>query len=632
MALFNGQVPEKFEEAFDAEFVRGTYYSHHNQWKAMKDHSLLAAAIKCGRADGGEWATLLRISFEKKRNKECLNPSPPFYEEAITQIVEEQIAVNWDWVANPQGEGDRVSEKVCQFVDERLIVLPEHNHLTIQPRPQPSLLTRHSTWGGTKEEYDEERNYLFWKLVSHVLNHLGNDEHEFFAKRFHQPELNEAVRYLGRRKERVEDEPAGTVTNKLELQELDLTCHVSVSVRTRKLIEKVILFGRTIMPGEAPGYYVYWTLPGVNAGEKWGPLYIYNPEDSDEGQWGPGIDGKHCIPALGPYNALRIMLTVEPLPLSQYLSEEERITVLFVQHLQRMHGHDHKIEEICSIFHSKDHAKRNAGRTPAQWTSWLPSIAAIMEDKEVLEDASETDIAGKKITQAHVAAFLRCRSNCVSSALKAHAIIGGRNRNLPGMNDYLTINDAKKTVGIDAFLKKPIVNNQLESAIVPNSQQNVDIFTTFWNKIQRCPTSVTTNDLISSVTCRDFVIAWLLPSATVINTNCQDMDSTTSVMLESHAYDTVQDLQKFHHSHSSLLEDGQITHASQWPRHALVRITPNFNLLGRFRLWVLSCDGAMHCQDGTSWTLLLLVSLYYPFFNEMALKLCLNPHLAFPHN
>ncbi|KAJ7170373.1 hypothetical protein C8R43DRAFT_944889 [Mycena crocata] len=471
MALFNGKVPEKFEEAFNTEFVRGTYYSHHNQWKAMKDHSLLAAAIKCGQADGGEWATLLRhfgkrvaqgsygrkwpsaetspgYHSKKKHNKEHLNPSPPFYEEAIAQIVGEQIAVDWDWVANLQGEGDRVSEKVRQFVDDKLIVLPaDQNHLTIQPRPQPSLLTRHLTWGGTKEEFDEERNDLFWKLVSHdptcnsidydpkiiVLNHLGNDEHEFFAKRFHHPELNEAVRYLGRRKEGAEDEPAGTVTNKLELQELDLTCHVLVSVRTRKLIEKVILFGRTIMPGEAPGYYVYWTLPGVNAGEKWGPLYIYNPEDSDEGKWGPGIDGRHCIPALGPNNALRIMLVVDPLPSSQYLSDEERITVLFVQYLQCTHGHDQKIEEICDIFHSKDHTKRNAGRTPAQWTSWLPSIAAIMEDKEVPEDASETDIAGKKITQVHVAAFLGCRSNWVSSALKAHGIISGRNRNLPGM-------------------------------------------------------------------------------------------------------------------------------------------------------------------------------------------------------
>ncbi|KAJ7149999.1 hypothetical protein C8R43DRAFT_951560 [Mycena crocata] len=138
--------------------------------------------------------------------KEFLAPEPitPSYEEVITQIVGEQIAINWDWVANPQGEGDRVSEKVHQFVDERLIVLPaDQNHLTIRPRPQPSFLTRHFIWGRTKEEFDEERNDLFWKLISHdptcnsvdydpkiiVLNSLGNDEHEIFAKHFHCPDL-----------------------------------------------------------------------------------------------------------------------------------------------------------------------------------------------------------------------------------------------------------------------------------------------------------------------------------------------------------------------------------------------------------------------------------------------------------
>ncbi len=61
-------------------------------------------------------------------------------------------------------------------------------------------------------------------------------------------------------------------------------------------------------------YKVSWHLPGheVPAKDTGFPLFTYHPDEVPQTNWLDNIDEDHTLPAIGPSNALRILLSVMP--------------------------------------------------------------------------------------------------------------------------------------------------------------------------------------------------------------------------------------------------------------------------------------------------------------------------------
>ncbi|KAJ7439734.1 hypothetical protein B0H11DRAFT_1934310 [Mycena galericulata] len=429
---------------------------------------------------------LLRIH----RGVSALKPTPKTFSEAADWIVaEENLLVNWTYVAHgSEGPATSIDIKMREYYLKRLLDLPEHLEISspltpepgsenLQPGagehaldssgnkirvPTPLPETRCEVWEGDAAELSLPANAnterdVFLKMVSYspeadvknydpkviVVNRV--DPLDITIKRFHVLDINDFLVYVGV----LRDEPREEERSQPHGPD-DFSGALTVSVRTRLLVKLVIHRSPEFhFDGEA--YQVSWMLPAFQNGHPIELLSTYHPDDVPVQTWAPNVDSNHTIPAIGPPNALRVVLIMDPLEREEpvQLTESQRVKALVVDYLLSVHGRDPILNEIQA--HNQNNQTRAKGTTTKSWASWVVKMLSILNFEARVPSSVLTDAAKKMVNKTHLAEVVCAKSGWVSKCLKAATLIE-KNRTHTKLLELLK--EDGKSEGIEKFLSR----------------------------------------------------------------------------------------------------------------------------------------------------------------------------------
>ncbi|KAJ7172105.1 hypothetical protein C8R46DRAFT_1032221 [Mycena filopes] len=505
MSQHTGNIPERFAKAFGLQWHSSTYYTHYAVWSGM-DRDALSYAVQCGHNSGGYWHSL--VKFVKQRTNAVklrfehlkhilrihrevtkLTPSPPSYAEAAKALATEQIPVNWTYVLHGLGPATGVDIKIRELYNKGIVQLPSElekdnisrpsSPLTPNPSsspespgkevrmPTPTPLKSADGCRATREEL--KNSDLVWEILSYnpevdfklfdpkIVVAEMLDAENCLLKRFNILDITAATTYQGRfKKSHPVDEAHVT------LNDMDQTFMVAVHVRTKQLIQNVILNNMEFHEADV-AYEVYWAWPTLNTtfnvtGQVMKPLCTYNPAQTPSVQW--NIDSDHDLLAMGDSKALRILLLMEPVKEDVQEEEEvlesERLNNRVAQYLLKTHGYQKVLQEIRDI--NRDPKEKGKGRTPKVWASWIDTMTVISDCEVRVPASADEDIARKAINKTHLAKLVLASSDWTSKCLQAQKIVKGRNGRATNeeMDKYLKKEDGPP-VGIEKFLAKLVL-------------------------------------------------------------------------------------------------------------------------------------------------------------------------------
>ncbi|KAJ7688214.1 hypothetical protein B0H16DRAFT_1487412 [Mycena metata] len=422
---------------------------------------------------------LLRAFFELDK----LKNSPKLFKDGVDQIINQpNLLVNWAWVVKPQGSGSRVDIKIRELYLANRLRLPMKTQQSGIPKsiltaeasdppqrpPTPAPEKRLLQWEGPLEDfpqvyrdfmrYDPQNDVKLHDPRICVINTLGHRNGTYSMKRFHNTdEWWTMTNYEGQLRIDLTPEQRGS-ERRPEYYDPD---SFAVSLMTRELVQFVV--GKEgLTPDTA--FVVRLGVPRF-PDPLMLALYTHDPDQVPRGTWADDVDKEHTFPAIGPENALRIVLYILPLEVEVWvvcclerdlmdlqpkpqLTGPARIRALVVDYLLGEYGENETIVKMRKVNSSK--VEKHKGRTAKCWSTWASVLAFILDQEEYVPKTHITDAAGKKVSNEHLGSLVHCSGPWVGQVLSAHKDVKKATaKNKKGFRDF--IDDAEKLFGITTF-------------------------------------------------------------------------------------------------------------------------------------------------------------------------------------
>ncbi|KAJ7723853.1 hypothetical protein DFH07DRAFT_783459 [Mycena maculata] len=436
-------------------------------------------------------------------NVRALRPTPKNFEQAVEAITKQQgLLVNWRGIVHGEGPLTRVDLKLREFLRKGIMKLPEAQaHLLPQDQdlssspltqilssdglgvdgqplraPTPTPQEAFKQWTGTEEEYQDHIN-VYWDILVYgivillykprhffgltvvYLDPLGDvkkydpkvivfsrmETEQYLLYRFNELDLTELIHYTGVPKVAKEvPSDAGSDEDEVEydLAELEEE-HVTVSVRTQELLLNFIV-NNPLFISATDTYKIRWMLAG-HLNQNLFALCTHDPDATPQLEWAPDVGKDHTLPAIGPADALRIVLIIDCYD-PPIVSEAEKINRLIVIYLKKRYNEDPIISEIQQV--NADRLQKHLGRSPRCWATWVAAVGGI--DKRT-SGSITVDGRRRTINKTHISRLVNTRPDWVTKVLRAHEIITGDNFLAEGQTFLEAV---EPILGIDKFLAK----------------------------------------------------------------------------------------------------------------------------------------------------------------------------------
>ncbi|KAJ7739694.1 hypothetical protein DFH07DRAFT_965672 [Mycena maculata] len=338
------------------------------------------------------------------------------------------------------------------------------------PTPMPG--TPLKVWKGSREEYEQDKSIL-WGFLNYdpkadvklhdpktvVVSFLGDEYNECVIERYHDLDLSEIVRYNGLRLALHEDQDLDDVSPQPEpepatMDDLDPSSLITVSVMSRGILN-LVLNSVFINLHDEEDWVVSWALPGypiIKEGDVHGDvLYTYRANETPHGVCPPIVTTQHQLPALGPANALRILLFVAShTSAAEELTPSKRRNILIAEYLRERNPEDSIIEEIQIA--QRD--KKTKGHPPACWERWAGKLWLMLDFEDKIPIIwREKDIRRKKITAEALGLLIGASGEWVGKCKTAYSLIKN-NRSNAWLIKYLLDDEEESALGIDTFIVK----------------------------------------------------------------------------------------------------------------------------------------------------------------------------------
>ncbi|KAF8130474.1 hypothetical protein K438DRAFT_2032263 [Mycena galopus ATCC 62051] len=429
------------------------------------------------------------------RNVARLKPTPQNYRQAAQWVADEtDLLVNWNHVHCGVGPGTAVDKKMRELYTLKMLDLPsdidpetlspplsplshrssddeERNAEPNDPKtqtsgkgthrhPTPLPASRFDRWAGHPDKYDQ----ALWKLGSYdpsadvklydpkIIIASELDPQKYTIQRWNSLDLNHLMRYCGVVKLDEDGTRMDVDDEDPDLDDLDPQYLITVSVRTRELIESVILQNPNFHKADT-AYAVYATWVGYPNLPSTGPLCTFDPDVNSDYEWNPDFASNLFLPAIGSPNALRFVLVIQKYvpPDVETETEIHKLNRLIVAYLEETHGEHPTIAEIRRTM--ADPTLKTKGRTPYVWSQWVKAIQALRNKDSRVPRIPSLATAGKKINKTHILTLLGVKSQWTAACLSSAEIIQKHSATNVQICTYL-LDSTGSAVGIDKFLEK----------------------------------------------------------------------------------------------------------------------------------------------------------------------------------
>ncbi|KAJ7353444.1 hypothetical protein DFH08DRAFT_987861 [Mycena albidolilacea] len=387
-----------------------------------------------------------------------------------------------------------------------------------QPTPSPTTVMK--LWEGSQEDFYATRQ-IFWDFLVYgmdpeadvkeynpkiiVICKLGDEFDDMIVKRYHTLDLTDCTRYAGLPKDkdvREESESDDDSDEEPEPQVKDFEPGlITVTVHTQTVIRKAIFSDDTFrqlvgmffslqyqssallssIAAENPTpYYISWMLPGFQSVNLQGPLCTWTPQDRLQWNQKELVDDKHWLPAVGPPNALRVVLALFRLEVKasvyetpslhciechvsqgRELTKTEQENLAVVEYLLDRSGHDLVLKDIRAANKNpprdpndktvrKDYHK-NKGRTPYLWRRWITKMNELFQQEKRVPYLPEDPTKLKKVSFVHMGGLVNATSDWVSKCIQAAELLQANQQNT-AVGRYMSLNGDGDKTGIDQLL------------------------------------------------------------------------------------------------------------------------------------------------------------------------------------
>jgi hypothetical protein len=213
-----------------------------------------------------------------------------------------------------------------------------------------------------------------------------------------------------------------------------------------------------------------------------GPLCTWTPQDRLLWNEKELVDDKHWLPAVGPPNALRVVLalfrlevkaSVYETPSLHYiecyvsqgreLTKTEQENLAVVEYLLDRSGHNLVLKDIRAANKNpprnpndktvrKDYHK-NKGHTPYLWRRWITKMNKLFLQEKRVPYLPEDPTKLKKVSFVHMGGLVNTTSDWVSKCIQAAELFQANQHNT-AVGRYMSLNGDGDKTGIDQLLSQ----------------------------------------------------------------------------------------------------------------------------------------------------------------------------------